>query len=83
MSKNTALNIRPLVVGDGSKPDRVEFVASDGRVMFEVRASKDGRAIEVRGVEACMVGDVLYSSLLDVRPVVANVVEVRARPYDE
>lgn len=83
MSKNTALNVRPLVVADGSKPDRVEFLSEDGRVMFEVRASKDGRSIEVHGVQACMVGGILYSSLLDVRPVVANVVEVRARPYDE
>jgi hypothetical protein len=83
MSKNTALNVRPLFVADGSKPDRVEFVANDGRVMFEVLASKDGRSIEVRGIETCMVGGVLYSSMLDVRPVVANVVEVRARPYDE
>lgn len=63
--------------------DRVRFVADDGRTMFEVVAGKDGRSIEVRGVEVCKVAGVLYSQCIDVRPIVANSVEILARRYDD
>lgn len=62
--------------------DRVRFVAEDGRTMFEVVACKDGRSIEVRGVEACRVSGVLYSDAIEVRPQASNMVTVRAREYD-
>lgn len=62
---------------------RVRFVAEDGRTMFEVVAGTDGRSIEVRGVETCKVGDVLYSNALEIRPHVTNMVEVRAREYGD
>lgn len=63
--------------------DRVRFVAEDGRTMFEVVAGKDGRSIEVRGVEACRVGGVMYSNAFDVRPQVTNQVTIRAREYGD
>lgn len=63
--------------------DRVRFVAEDGRTMFEVAAGKDGRSIEVRGVESCRVNEVLYSNAIDVRPLVTNLVTIRAREYDD
>lgn len=62
--------------------NRVRFVAEDGLTMFEVVAGKDGRSIEVRGVDTCKVGDVVYSNALDIRPHVSNLVEIRAREYD-
>ena len=62
--------------------DRVRFVAEDGRTMFEVVAGKDGRSIEVRGVDTCKVGDQVYSNALDIRPHVSNLVEIRAREYE-
>jgi hypothetical protein len=61
----------------------VYFVAEDGNTMFEVRCGKDGRSIEVRGVECCKVGGVLYSECIDVRPVVSNRIIVRSREYDD
>ncbi len=63
--------------------DRVRFVAEDGRTMFEVVAGKDGRSIEVRGVETCRVDGVLYSNAIDVRPQVTNLVTIRAREHDD
>ncbi len=63
--------------------DRVRFVAEDGRTMFEVVAGKDGRSIEVRGVETCLVNGVLYSSMIEIRPQVTNQVTIRAREYDD
>lgn len=61
----------------------VRFCADDGRTMFEVRCGEDGRSIEVRGVDCCRVGDVLYSELIDIRPKSANSVLVRVREYDD
>lgn len=61
----------------------VQFIAEDGRTMFDVRPQDDGRSIEIRGVTLCRVAGVLYSSTLELRPVVANVVIVRARQYDD
>lgn len=61
----------------------IRFVTEDGRTMFEVQAGKDGRSIEVRGVEVTKVNDVLYSECLDVRPCVANKIYVLARRYED
>jgi hypothetical protein len=61
----------------------VRFVAEDGRTMFEVTAGDDGRSIEIRGVDVCVVRGVMYASLIDVRPNVSNSVSVMARRYDE
>jgi len=67
----------------GIKEDRVSFVASDGRIMFEVKPGKDGKSIEVRGVETCLVDGVLYSQFIDIRPIVGNCVQIMVRLYDE
>lgn len=63
--------------------DRVRFVAQDGRTMFEVVAGKDGRSIEIRGVDVCQVDGVLYSDAIELRPRAANTVVVRAAEYDD
>lgn len=60
-----------------------EFVAADGRTMFEVRARKDGRSIEVRAVNNCKVNGRIYSTSLQVAPQVTNVIYVSTVPYDE
>lgn len=60
----------------------VSFLTEDGRVMFEVSAGKDGRSINVRGVETCIVDGVLYSELLELQPIVANSIDIKARKYD-
>ena len=57
----------------------VRFVTEDGRAMFEVSCGKDGRSIEVRGVESTKVSGEIYSNLIDVRPNVANSVTLMAR----
>ena len=63
--------------------NNVRFVTDDGRTMFEVRWEKDGRSIEVRAVECCRVGDVLYAGLLDLRMRYANSVKVMVRDYED
>lgn len=68
----------PTDVGD----DSVYFQNEDGRAMFEVRVGKDGRSIEVRGVETCKVGGVLYTEQLSIEPRSTNVVMVRTLPWD-
>lgn len=60
----------------------VRFMASDERCMFEVTAQPDGRSIEIRGVDTCLVDGILYSHCLDMRPQVANSILVLAREYD-
>ena len=65
------------------KEKTVRFVSDDGRTMFEVSACKDGRGIEIRGVDVTTIGGVVYSNLIDVRPNVANSITVRVRPYDD
>ena len=61
----------------------VRFVAEDGLTMFEVSVGDDGRSIEVRGVDSCKVDGVMYAGSIDVRPKVANCVDVCARRYDD
>lgn len=61
----------------------VRFVTEDGRTMFEVKAGKDGRSLEIRAVDTTRVDGVLYAGLLDVRPIVANSIRVFVRRYDE
>lgn len=65
------------------KDKTVRFVTDDGRTMFEVSCGKDGKSIEVRGVEAYKVKEKLYASTIDVRPNVANSVTIMSRAYDE
>lgn len=62
--------------------DRVAFIAEDGREMFEVRAGKDGRSIEVRGIETCKVNGKLYTSALEIRPQVTNSIIIRTQLYE-
>ena len=61
----------------------VRFVTEDGRCAFEVRAGKDGRSLEIRGVECIKAGGVLYCEALQVRPHASNSVTVSNIPYDE
>ncbi len=63
--------------------DSVRFLAADGRTMFEVSANKDGRSIEVRGVEVCKVGDQLFSEQLVIRPRVGNCITVSTMLWGE
>jgi len=63
--------------------DTVRFVVDDGRTMFEVRAGKDGKSIEVRGVEVCFVDGTMYSEALVVYPNCSNSILVRVRRYDD
>lgn len=65
-------------VGD----DRVYFRTEDGRAMFEVRAGKDGRSIEVRGVEACKVDGKLYREQLSIEPVASNAITIRTITWE-
>jgi len=62
--------------------DCVRFVCADGRAMFEVRINKDGKSLEVRGVDNCKVNGVLYGTSLCVIPHVANSITIAAVPYD-
>jgi hypothetical protein len=59
----------------------VRFIAEDGRTMFEVSAMKDGKSISVRGVETCVVGGVMYSSKLEIKPIVSNSIEIHSAVY--
>jgi hypothetical protein len=61
--------------------DRVVFECEDGRQMFEVRSGKDGRSIEVRAIEPCLVNKILYSNALTVEPIVSNSIIVRTTVY--
>ncbi len=62
--------------------DSVRFVCDDGRTMFEVRIRKDGKSLEVRGVDTAVVNGVLYGTALCVLPHVTNSITVAAIPYD-
>jgi hypothetical protein len=60
----------------------VRFVTEDGRTMFEVHTGKDGTSIEVRGVDATFVEDVLYDSRLAACPNASNSLTIRVCRYD-
>ena len=60
----------------------VRFVADDGKTMFEVHMGKDGRSIEVRGVDCTRVEEILYSSSLAACPNASNSLTIRVLPYD-
>lgn len=62
--------------------DSVRFVTEDGRTMFEVGINKDGRSIEVRGVEVTKHEGELYDCWLSVSPRTANTVIIRTEKYD-
>ena len=62
--------------------DVVRFLADDGRAMFEVRTGKDGRSIEVRGVESYKHDGTIFTEELEVRPRYSNSVEVRSVRYE-
>ncbi len=64
------------------KGDEVRFIAEDGQEMFQVRIGDDGRSIEIRAVDCCKVGKILYSHRLTVSPNVANQNTVSVHPYD-
>lgn len=66
----------------GTISRRVQLLAQDGRVLFEVRAGKDGRSLEIRGVDTCKVDGVLYGNGLLVKPNADNSITVLAEPYD-
>jgi len=61
--------------------NRVVFVAEDGREMFEVCAGKDGRSLQIRSPNCCVVDSVLYGNSLLVEPECANSITVRTKVY--
>ena len=62
--------------------DAISFIAEDGREMFQIKAGEDGASIEVRAVEFCRVGGVLYGSQISINPIVSNSIIVSVTPYD-
>ncbi len=63
--------------------DRIDFVAEDGRLMFQVRIGKDGRSLEVSACDVCKVGGTLYNSRLVVEPLVTNAITISTRKYED
>lgn len=61
----------------------ISFYAEDGRTMFEVTVGSDGRSIEVRGVDNCIVDGVLHSNFFHVVPRAANSVTILCPKYEE
>ncbi len=61
----------------------VRFLNDAGEPMFEVRIGQDGRSIEVRGINTHSMNGKIYTETLEIRPRYANLVEVRALPYDQ
>ena len=60
----------------------VRFLSDEGQVMFEVRIGKDGRSIEVRGVDVYKHDGALYTEALEIRPRYSNGVEVSSVRYE-
>lgn len=83
MSKRLSIQSgHPVTCDVAAVPGRfVRFVTEDGRCMFEVGADDSGRGIEVRGVEVCKVGGVVYSESLSVEPNSSNGVTIRTKEY--
>ena len=61
----------------------VRFVTDDGRTMFDVCVGRDGRSIEVRGVDVAVVGNVLYGAELAACPNASNSLTICTLPYDD
>ncbi len=62
---------------------RLDFVAEDGRTMFQVWIGKDGHSLEVRGVDVCKVAGVIYDSRFAVEPNASNAITIRAVRYQD
>jgi len=62
--------------------DKVRFVTDDGRTMFEVGVGRDGRSIEVRGVETTKHDGQIYDCWLLLQPGSSNAVTVRTVRYE-
>ena len=52
--------------------ERCEAIAMDGRVLFEVMATKKAGEIDVRAVECCMVDGVMHGTSIVIKPHVSN-----------
>lgn len=63
--------------------DKVRFVTEDGRTMFEVGVGRDGRSIEVSGVETTKHDGQIYDCWLLVQPIGANRVTIRTVKYKD
>jgi len=63
--------------------DTVRFVADDGRTIFEVSIGKDGRSLDVRAVDNCVIGGELYAARLVVAPHASNSASVRVPRYED
>ena len=63
--------------------DRVVFVTDDGDEMFEVRIGKNGKSIDIRGIDDCRVNGEIYSCALDIKPHVSNSITIAVRPYEK
>lgn len=60
----------------------VRFVNDDYRTLFEVCIGRDGRSIEVRGIDVVSVDGALYGSYLAALPNAANSLTIALRHYD-
>lgn len=67
----------------GSSKDVIAFLTDDGRTMFEVGIGADGRSLDVRAVDCCHVGGVVYDTRLVVHPECANSITIATKPYDQ
>ena len=61
----------------------VRFVTENGQTMFEVDIGKDGKSIEVRGVDRTKVDEVAYGSNLAACPNASNSLTVRVCRYSD
>jgi hypothetical protein len=60
----------------------VYFVADDDRVMFSVTIGKDGRSLEIRACDTCVVDGVTYDTRLLVAPNAGNSITVSTKRYE-
>lgn len=65
------------------KAKSVSFCTDDGRVMFEVSICKDGKSIEVRGVENTKHNEIIYTSSLIVKPRYSNSIEIHTNTWGD
>lgn len=61
--------------------DSVRFVCEDGRTMFEVRVGRDGKSLDVCGIDNATVDGVLYGTTLCIIPRTANNAIITTVPY--
>lgn len=58
---------------------KVQFVAEDGSVLFDVLVSDDGLGLRITAPDECQVGDSQYGGVLVIEPRTNNSVDVSAK----